>query len=465
MTADPDGRLPGSFRDPAGFMFRRDGVYLRQVNRSYESTFRSLMDSGLYANLVDDGLLIPHETVDLGLAPEPGAVAVIRPEQLEFSSYPFEWSFSQLKASALTTLRVQRRALDHSLSLKDAGARNIQLHAGRPMLIDTLSFEPYEPGFPWVGYRQFCQHFLAPLAVMASADARLGSLLQSHLDGLPLDLASRLLPWRSRLRPGLLMHLHLHARAQARAASADRKRADLAGRMSRRRLDALLESLESTVRGLSWSPDETPWAGYGDQTSYSGVALADKQRLVTEYLAQVSVESVWDIGGNTGDFSRIAAARNVPVVSIDSDPGAVDVNYRRMAAAKETNLFPIVADVTSPSPALGWENREVASLTSRGPAGLVMALALIHHVAIGNNTGFDRLARFSRGAWAKPAHRVRPARRPHGAWCLVAMRNHEFPWYTQPEFESAFGPPFRDFSGSDAIADSKRRLYLMTRRG
>ena len=147
------------------------------------------MTRGCIASLVDDGLLIPHETVDLNLAPEPGAVAVLRPEQLTFASYPFEWSFSQLKASALATLRVQRRALDHGLSLKDASARNIQLHAGRPTLIDTFSFERYEAGYPWVGYRQFCQHFLAPLAVMAYTDARVSGLLQRHLDGLPLDLA------------------------------------------------------------------------------------------------------------------------------------------------------------------------------------------------------------------------------------------------------------------------------------
>lgn len=462
MTAAPEARLPGSFRDPAGFVFRRDGEFLRQVNRSYESTFRTLMDSGLYASLVDDGLLIPHETVDPDLAPEPGAVAVLRPEQLKFVSYPFEWSFSQLKAAALATLRVQHRALDHGLSLKDASARNVQLHAGRPTLIDTLSFERYEPGYPWVGYRQFCQHFLAPLAVMAYTDARLSSLLQRHLDGLPLDLAARLLPWRSRLRPGLLMHLHLHSRAQARAASGNRKRADLAGRMSRRRLDALLESLESTVRRISWSPDDTPWAGYGDQTSYSSRALADKQRLVTEYLASVSVESVWDIGGNTGDFSRLAAARGVPVVSIDSDPGAVDLNYRRMAAAAEANLFPIVADITNPSPSLGWDNREIASLTARGPAGLVMGLALIHHVAIGNNTGFDRLARFFAALGPNLLIEFVPPDDPMVRG-LVAMRNHEFPWYMQPEFESAFGRHF-EIRRSDAIADSKRRLYLMTRR-
>ena len=426
MIADPDARLPGSFRDPAGFMFRRDGTYLRQVNQSYEATFSTLMDSGLYGSLVDDGLLIPHEAVELSLAPEPDAAAVIRPEQLKFVSYPFEWSFSQLKAAAITTLRVQRRALDHGLSLKDASARNIQLHAGRPTLIDTLSFEPYEPGFPWVGYRQFCQQFLAPLAVMAYTDIRLGSLLQSHLDGVPLDLASQMLPWRSRLRPGLLMHLHLHSRAQARAATSSRRRADLAGRMSRRRLDALLESLESAVRRIAWNPADTPWAGYGDQTSYGSSALADKKRLVAEYLAKISVESVWDIGGNTGDFSRIAAAGNVPVVSIDSDPGAIDLNYRHMAADGEQNLFPIVADITNPSPALGWDNSEVASLTSRGPAGLVMALALIHHLAIGNNTAFDRLARFFAARAPVLLIEFVPPDDPMVVR-LLAMRNHNFP--------------------------------------
>ena len=222
MTTDAEARLPGSFRDPAGFVFQRDGTYFRQLNRSYAETFAALMNSGLCAKLVEQGLLIAHETADLHLAPEPNAAAVIRPEQLGFVSYPFEWSFSQLRASALTTLQVQQQALDHGLSLKDASAYNIQLHNGRPTLIDTLSFEPYEPGLPWVGYRQFCQHFLAPLALMAYRDIRMGTLLQSHLDGLPLDLAARLLPWRTRLRPGLL---DAPALAQPGAGAARRFRA------------------------------------------------------------------------------------------------------------------------------------------------------------------------------------------------------------------------------------------------
>ena len=420
------------------------------------------MKSGLYAKLVEQGLLIAHETADLDLAPEPNAAAVIRPEQLGFVSYPFEWSFSQLRASALTTLQVQRQALDHGLSLKDASAYNIQLHNGRPTLIDTLSFEPYEPSLPWVGYRQFCQHFLAPLALMAYRDVRLGTLLQSHLDGLPLDLAARLLPWRTRLRPGLLMHLHLHSRAQARHADSDRTRASLKGRMSQRRLEALLESLESTVRRLTWNPGDTPWASYGDQSSYSDAGQANKQQLVAEYLTQVDADSVWDLGGNVGIFSRIAAANDVPAVSIDSDPGAIDLNYRRMVDNGERNLYPIVADLTSPSPALGWDNCEVRSLTQRGPAGLVMALALIHHLAISNNTRFERLARFFASLGSELLIEFVPPDDPM-VRRLLTMRNHTFPWYAQSKFEAAFNQFFR-IQRTDPISDSQRRLYLMSAR-
>ena len=459
MSSEADGRLPGSFRDPAGFVFQRDGAFFRQVNRSYTATFATLMDSGLYAKLAEQGLLIPHEDADLEFAPEPDAVAIIKPEQLGFVSYPFEWSFSQLKASALTTLRVQRLALSHGLSLKDASAYNVQLHDGRPTLIDTLSFEPYEPGFPWVGYRQFCQHFLAPLALMAYRDVRLGALLQGHLDGLPLDFAVGLLPWRTRLRPGLLMHLHLHSRAQARHADSEQTRDSLKGRMSQRRLEALLESLEATVRRLSWNPGDTPWASYGDQSSYSDAGQTDKERLVGEYIARVDAATVWDLGGNVGIFSRIAGANGATVVSIDSDPGAVDLSYRRTVDNGERNVFPIVADLTSPSPALGWDNQEVRSLTQRGPAGLVMALALIHHLAIGNNTSFERLAQFFLSLGRNLLVEFVPPDDPM-VLRLLAMRNHTFPWYTQGEFEAAFSQRFR-IERSDGIADSKRRLYLM----
>lgn len=213
-------KVAGSFRDPSGFVFVRNHVLFRQVNQQYRVHYDHLMDSGLYQRLLGDGLLVPHTEADGALAVSDDAYKVIQPEAIPFISYPYEWCFSQYKDAALTTLAIQKRALEFGMSLKDASAYNIQLLRGKPVLIDTLSFELYPEGQPWVAYRQFCQHFLAPLALMSYRDMRLGQLMSTYIDGIPIDLASTLLPFRSRFRLALLLHIHLHARSQRRYADA-----------------------------------------------------------------------------------------------------------------------------------------------------------------------------------------------------------------------------------------------------
>ena len=153
--------LPASFRDPSGYLFRRDGVLLRAVNDCYKAHYEKLMASGLYAELIQDGLLVAHSEEPAAEADPTGAPwKTIRPCLIPFISYPYEWSFGQLKAAAMATLRIQQMALEHGMALKDASAYNIQFCGGKPILIDTLSFEIYQEGSPWVAYRQFCQHFL-----------------------------------------------------------------------------------------------------------------------------------------------------------------------------------------------------------------------------------------------------------------------------------------------------------------
>ena len=171
-------RDPASYRDPAGFVFRRDGVVHRQVDPSFAADWDGFIDSGLYGRLRDAGDIVPHEEVDPASAATPPAYRVIRPEPLEFVSYPYEWSFSQLKDAALLTLRAQTAAMEAGMTLRDATAYNVQFQRGRPVLIDSLSFERAEPDRPWLAYRQFCEHFLAPLALMARVDVRLGALLR-----------------------------------------------------------------------------------------------------------------------------------------------------------------------------------------------------------------------------------------------------------------------------------------------
>lgn len=461
MQRTPSPHLPSSFRDPSGFVFGRDGVLYRAVDASYAADYDHLMDSGLYQNLVRDRLLVPHEEVEPRLARmerEPLGPPIwrcLRPEPIEFISYPFEWCFSQLRDAALLTLDIQRRALEHGMLLKDASAYNVQFRGPHPVLIDTLSFERYEEGRPWVAYRQFCEHFLGPLALMSYVDYRLVRLLQTHIDGVPLDLTAQLLPFRTRLRLSLLLHIHMHAAGQRRLA---RRSVKQLGRViSRSRLEALCANLRTGVEALRWSQD-TPWLRYYEESEhYSESAARRKTELVEEYLSLASPTTVWDLGANTGQYSRIAA-RHGSVVAFDGDAGAVERLYQRCRSRGPANLLPLVMNLASPSPALGWAHEERESLLQRGPADAVLALALVHHLRVGNNVPFAMISGFLRraGCWVVVEYVPKDDPKVLG---MLASRRDIFADYTVPVFEMAFAEHF-DLVRRDAISDGGRVLYL-----
>ena len=451
------GQLSASFRDPSGFLFSREGVLYRQVNRKYEQEYARLMESGLYDKLVKAGLLIPHVEVDQAPAESEFVHKIIQPERVPFISYPYEWSFSQLKDAALATLSIQRRALKVGMSLKDASAYNIQFVRGKATLIDTLSFELYKEGQPWVAYRQFCQHFLAPLALMALRDIRLNQLLRIYIDGVPLDLASGLLPSKTRVNFGLLTHIHLHASAQRKYSGADVK--SRAATMSVQAMTGLIDSLDSTVRKLDWKPGGTEWGNYYDITNYSDSAFEHKKQLIREWSAQIKPSIVWDLGANNGVFSRLAGESGAYIISSDMDPTAVEQNYRQVKAEKTENLLPLLLDLTNPSPSIGWANAERGSFSGRGPADIILALALIHHLAISNNVPLLQVADFlaSIGKWLviefvpKSDTQVQK---------LLISREDIFPSYTREGFENAFQQKFR-IAEAVNLRESERVLYLM----
>jgi SAM-dependent methyltransferase len=456
---------PASFRDPSGFVFRRDGAVYRQVNRSFAARWEDLEASGLLDGLQASGLLIAHAAAPLDAALRPElAHAVIRPEPLEFVSYPYEWSFGQLRDAALLTLEAQAASSEAGYTLRDATAYNVQFQGGRPVLIDTLSFERAVPGRPWTAYRQFCEHFLAPLALMARRDARCGLMLREFVDGIPLDLAASLLPGRTKLNPGLLSHIHLHARAQRRYADrTDAGAAAATGRtMSPLRQRALIDSLRRTVEGLRWEPAGTEWADYAENTSYGDAAARRKDELVREFLAAAGGDRVWDLGANTGRFSRIAAGLGRRVVAWDVDPAATELHYRRVREDGTTSILPLVLDLGNPSPGLGWANAERRSLRDRADADVVLALALVHHLAISRNVPFDRLAEYfadlAPGLVVEFVPKDDPMVRR-----LLATREDVFPDYTIEAFRAAFGRRF-EILAEAPIEGVSRSLLRMQRR-
>jgi len=450
-------RNTGSFRDPSGFLYIRNGVLYRQVNTVYKENYDQLMNSGLYEALVDADLLISHEETGLDYAASNDVYKVIKPEKIPFISYPYEWCFSQLKDAALTTLAIQKHALKYRMTLKDASAYNIQFKNGKPVFIDTLSFEPYIEGRPWVAYRQFCQHFLCPLALICYKDVRLSQLLRIFIDGIPVDLTSRLLPPRTSLVPSLLLQIHLQSKSQRYYLH--KKPKIRKARMSSFALRALIDSLESGVRKLKWSPKYKVWADYYNDIHYTKEAFKAKKRLVADFLDRINPKVVWDLGGNVGLFSRIASDRGIFTVSFDNDMTVIEANYLECQKRGDKNLLPLLVDLTNPSPAIGWANQERASLIQRGQSDTIMALALIHHLAIANNAPFSQLAKFFKGLCKNLIIEFVPKKDPK-VQQLLSTRDDIFEKYNKEAFEKEFSKNFKIISSS-LIQDSDRVLYLM----
>jgi len=451
---------PSSFRDPSGFLFYRDGSIYRQINTIYKENYDHLMNSGLYKALVDAGLLIPHKEIDVP-APEPDkAYKIIKPEPIPFISHPYEWCFAQLKDAALTSFNIQKIALDFEMTLKDCSAYNIQFIKGKPIFIDTLSFEKYHEGQPWIAYRQACQHFLAPLALMSYRDIRLNQLFRIYIDGVPLDLASSLLPSSTNFKVSLLSHIHLHARSQKHFAD---KSVKISGhKISRLSFMGLIDNLESATRKMDWKAKGTEWADYYEDTNYSTNAINHKKKIVAEFLDKTNPEIVWDIGANDGLFSRIASDKKILTISFDIDPAAVQKNYIQSVKNNEKYILPLLLDLTNPSPGIGWENTERISLMQRGPADTAFALALIHHLAISNNLPICKIANFFSQVCKSLIIEFVP-KDDSQVQRLLSTREDIFPGYTQQDFEIEFKKYFT-INNIENIKDSKRTMYLMKNR-
>jgi len=448
-----------SFRDNAGFVFWEDGRLYRQINEPYRRTWEALLASGLLEDLQADGQLISHSVESAHGVPD--VVGRLLPEQIPLITYPYEWCFSQLKDAALLTLEIQKRALARGFSLKDASAYNVQFLRAKPVFIDTLSFEEYEEGKAWVGYRQFCRHFLAPLALIAKVHPDFGRMAAAHIDGLPLDLASQALPAVTKFNSGLAIHLHLHSRAESRPGEGSAKSAHV----SKTGLLGLIDSLERTVQGLDWKPEGTVWADYYQATNYSDSAMASKAKIVRRFLSETiqSEDSVWDLGANTGMFSAIAAELGARVASWDIDPAAVERHYRTVRSQEHANVLPLVQDLTQPSPGIGWANEERRSFAERSDAVAVMALALIHHLAIGSNIPLSRVAEvFSRLAAAAIVEFV--PKSDSQVMRLLASRDDIFDDYSEEGFLNAFGQHF-EVRASERVSESDRTIYLLDRKG
>ena len=378
----------GSFRDPSGRVVRHEKRILRAVYAGGAENLRSAREKGVLDALIERGWLIPAETLDGdGLADlAPGAVEWLEHPVLDYVSYPYEWSFSALKAAALHHLEVHLQLLDDGFTLSDASAYNVQFRGTKPVFIDHLSIIPYDEGAAWTGQRQFGMQFLCPLFLWAKKGLAPHPWYRGSVEGIaPEDLA-KLLGWRDRLSFTVLAHIVGPARFERLRVADGREAAPRREmRLPRGRLIAILKSLRDYIADLALPYEKSVWDDYADNNSYDAVRREAKRGFVAEAVREAGPRLLFDMGCNSGDFCQLAIDSGAEsVIGFDFDLRALERAYARFDKAN-ANVLPLWLDAMNPSPAQGWAGAERKSLQERAGADMVLALALIHHLAIARN--------------------------------------------------------------------------------
>lgn len=383
------GGTGASFRDPAGQVYLLDGRVLRTVMPSAIADFEFVRSTGLIDKLVKRGQLIAETIVDRDLLGEAGEKAsiVLEHPTLPYISYPYEWSFSALKKAAILHLDIHLAALEYGVNLSDASAYNIQFRGAQPIFIDSLSFRRYREGEFWLGHRQFCEQFLNPLLLRSLIGVAHNGWYRGEMEGISAQTLTKVLPFHRKFSFNVFIHVVMQARLQSRAGC----QIDAEQVVSERKLP--MNSFKQMLTGLrKWiaklepaGNSTTTWEMYEKNNSYSATEAKSKEQFIAEFIRAIEPKIAWDIGCNTGEYSQTMLDSGAgAVVGFDFDQGALDLAFSRSASGS-MNFLPLFLDVANPTPSQGWAQKERSGLIERADADGIIALALVHHLAIGRN--------------------------------------------------------------------------------
>jgi hypothetical protein len=366
--------------DPNGRVFRFEDEYYRAIYPHRVAHVTDLFEKGIVRELTASGLLIPTERTDLTLS---GYGLILKHRRLPWSTKPFEWPWVLVRDAALVTLDINLALLPYGLGTVDGHGSNLaQLHSCAPVWVDFGSIMPLsDPQSPLPEYRRF---FANPLRMLDRAP-QASSVVRGVIRGGGIDdstLAALSYPrfhplhWAPRLMEGLA-YWTKRFRPQSQTPDA------VAVSDSRRQF---FQRARGKIEGWSSRLPRTNWADYQHDvqplfpSDYDNLNENSRRAAIFGIIREIRPKRFIDLAANAGFYSFFAARQGVETLAVDYDEAAVEHCYR--TARTNGGNLPIAcvcANVMVPSP--------VARL-----ADFVLALALTHHLLLGQNYTFEAVA-------------------------------------------------------------------------
>jgi ribosomal protein L11 methylase PrmA len=456
-------RDSGSFRDPSGTVLLAADRVFRTIMPFAAADYENTRRTGILQELIADGLVVDERPVAKEVLGAIGELAsyVVEHPKLPFISYPYEWCFHALKDAALLHLDVHLRCLERGITLSDASAFNVQFRGASPIFIDTLSFRPYRDGEIWTAHRQFCDHFLNPLLLRSLLGIPHNAWYRGSMDGIPVEHLANALPLRAKLSWNVMKHVVLHAMFEKMSAKHQPVSAIKQVQLPLVAFRSMLVGLRKWVSRLAPKDEQSVWRDYAEVNSYAQDEARNKARFVKEFAAAVRPALLWDLGCNTGDYSKAALESGAQLsIGFDFDAGALERAYLR-AKAEKLNLLPLHLDATNPSPSQGWAQHERKGMRERAPADAVLALAFIHHLAVAKNVPLEYVVDWVVGLARTGVVEFVPKDDPM-VRKLLRLREDIFADYSEENFERALRARAR-IRKIEQVSAAGRKLYWFER--
>ncbi len=411
----------------------------------------------------------PPCVVELSREGEGGLI--LSHERVDFPSFPYEWPPDMLYEAGSLTLEIADNILHEGFGLKDASPYNILFRGSAPAFVDLLSFERRDAADPtWLPLAQFERTFVLPLLANKFFGLRLDHALLGSRDGLEPEEVYRFLKLPQKLRPLLLSHVcmptWLAGKAEKNSSTLYQRRLLADSEKALFIVGSLFDRLQKTLDKVKPEEKKTsPWSRYMDRDcSYSQTQFAVKEAFLREVMVERSPRRVLDVGCNTGYFSVLAAKSGARVVSIDRDPVVAGTLWRK-ASVDRLDILPLVVDITRPSPAMGWLNRECASFLQRGHDffDMVIALALLHHVVVNERVPLSQVLQLFASLTSNLLVIEFIAPQDPMFRHISRGRDSLFQDLTKAAFENASSERF-DILRTVRVADGDRWLYLLQKK-
>jgi ribosomal protein L11 methylase PrmA len=378
-------RISSSFKDKYSQVFINKKKIIRAVNVIKHPSFNIFFNSNFFKKNNGKKFLLTKKIKNQEAIKNKikNFQLFLSQEKLKFVSYPYEWSFTNLKKAAIFYLDLEIDLLKNNFVFRDGSAYNVQFTNSGPKFIDIASVKKYEPGEIRFANKQFLEEFITPLLLSSCIKIDFQKIYSIYLNGIPINILSKILPLVSYFNIFIFTNIIFFNFLEKLFENKKTLKSKKYTLSKQQLLNNLMYQKQSIAK--LYVNHKTFWGNYDNQQNYSNSSFLLKVKILKNFIKKNKFTKGIDIGCNNGFFSKVCLNNGSDfIIGLDNDFNSLEV-CSDIKINKNKFFLPLYYDFCKPTPGLGFDSSERLSLENRlisSKFDFTICFAAIHHFYI-----------------------------------------------------------------------------------